>query len=311
MIQGNFIGTDITGAKPLGNANDGIELLYSDSGTVIGGSTSGSGNVISANGVYGIIDQYGGPLLIQGNFIGTDVTGTQPLGNGSDGLNIEDSGDTIGGTNPGEANVISANGGDGIGILGYDTLVVGNLIGTDVTGTKPLGNGQDGVGIGVSAYSDASDNTIGGTATGAGNTIAFNGGNGVTVGSSVDDGYYTVDNPILSNSIFSNGRLGIDLGDDGVTLNTPGGPHSGPNDLQNFPVLYASINYNGLIVVKGMLNSTPNSVFTVQFFLNAAADPSGYGQGRSFLGQATVVTDVNGNGSFQFNFKTTFPGAFI
>ena len=89
---------------------------------------------------------------------------------------------------------------------------------------------------------------------------------------------------ILSNSIYSNKGLGIDLGDDGVTLNTPGGPHSGPNNFQNFPVLYPSITYNGKTYVSGTLNSTPDAVFTVQFFANAAADPSGYGEGQTYLG---------------------------
>jgi hypothetical protein len=308
VIQGDVIGTDVTGTKAIGNVGDGILVNNYDTGTEIGGTTSGAGNVISGNGSYGVGDSYGDLTLIQGNLIGTDVSGTQPLGNGSDGLNINSSGDTIGGMTSKAANVISANGGDGIDILGSDTLVVGNLIGTDVTGTKALGNTHDGVGIGVSSFSESSDNSIGGTATGAANTIAFNQGNGVTVGTSTSYFLDTVDNGILSNSIYSNHALGIDLGDDGVTLATPGGPHSGPNDLQNFPVLYSSITYNGRTYVSGMLNSTPNSVFTVQFFVNAAADPSGYGQGQTYLGQATVVTDVNGNGSFQVNFKKVVQG---
>ena len=282
---------------------------YYETGTVIGGSTSGSGNVISANGGFGVADSYGGSILIQGNFIGTDLTGTHPLGNGSDGLNIGSTDDQIGGTTAKAANVISANGGDGIDILGNQNLVVGNFIGTDVTGTRPLGNTLDGVGIGVAAFDDVSGNTIGGTSAGAANTIAFNGGNGVTVGSSVADVPTTWDNGILSNSIYSNTGLGIDLGDDGVTLNTPGGPHSGPNNFQNFPVLYSSITYNGRTYVKGMLNSTPNAVFTLQFFANAAADPSGYGQGQTYLGQGTVVTDVNGNASYQVSFKGVVNGA--
>ena len=73
-------------------------------------------------------------------------------------------------------------------------------------------------------YSDY--NEIGGLAAGQGNTIAFNGGNGVTVGSTDYYNYETVGNAILSNSIYSNTGLGIDLGDNGVTLNTPGGPHT-------------------------------------------------------------------------------------
>ena len=121
VIQGNFIGTDVTGTRPIGNTGNGIAVDYYEAGTVIGGSSSGSGNVISANGGFGVTDSYGDATLIQGNFIGTDVTGTQPLGNGSDGLNIGSSDDTIGGTTAKAANVISANAGDGIDILGATT----------------------------------------------------------------------------------------------------------------------------------------------------------------------------------------------
>jgi hypothetical protein len=307
LIQGNFIGTDVTGTKPVGNSADGISMGPLETGITIGGSTSGSGNVISANSVYGVADFFGNDNLIQGNFIGTDVTGTQPLGNGSDGLNIGAFSDTIGGTSSKASNVISANGGDGVDIVSNNTLVVGNDIGTDVTGTKALGNAQDGVAIGVS-FSAGNNDSIGGTAPGAANIIAFNRGNGVTVGSTTSFGP-SVSNAILSNSIYSNGKLGIDLNDDGVTLNTPGGPHTGPNDFQNFPVLYASITYKGMTYVKGTLNSTPNTVFTVQFFANVAADPSGYGQGQFYIGQGTVVTDVSGNANFQFSFKGAIPTA--
>ena len=76
----------------------------------------------------------------------------------------------------------------------------GNLIGTDITGKAPLGDEVNGVIV----SNNASSNTIGGTAAGAGNTIAFN----ILAGVSVESG---TGNSILTNSIFSNGKLGIDL----------------------------------------------------------------------------------------------------
>ena len=151
----------------------------------------------------------------------------------------------------------------------------------------------------------SSNNTVGGTAAGAGNTIAFNGGAGVVVGSNSGD--QAVGNAILSNSIYGNGALGIDLGDDGVTLNTPGGPHSGPNDLQNFPVLSQAATFDGNTYVIGTLNSTPGTTFTLQFFANASPDPSGYGQGQTLIGTTTVTTDANGNASFVASFPGVIP----
>ena len=130
--------------------------------------------------------------------------------------------------------------------------------------------------------------------------IAYNGGNGVTVGADSSDP--STGNAILSNSIHDNGGLGIDLGDDGVTLNTPGGPHSGPNDLQNFPVILSAVDFDGVTAVMGTLNSTPGTTFTVQFFASAAADPSGYGEGQTLLGTFPVTTDASGNAAFQLPF---------
>ena len=166
-------------------------------------------------------------------------------------------------------------------------LVEGNYIGTDITGTPPLGNEIDG----IIFSNNASDNTIGGTARGQGNTIAFNVAAGVIVQSGTGDS-------ILSNSIFSNGHLGIDLvapGDpsDGVTPNEPG-VRVGPNDLQNYPVMTAVVaGTKGS--AQATLNSLPDTPFLIQFFSNTSPDPSGYGQGQTLLGSTAVVTDSSGN----------------
>ena len=171
-------------------------------------------------------------------------------------------------------------------------LVQGNFIGTDVTGTSPLGNANHGVIIQVGA----SANMIGGTAAGSGNVIAFNTGDGVTVVSGTG-------NAILSNAIFANGGLGIDLGADGVTPNDSLG-HNGPNNYQNFPILTSVVTSGGTTTLSGTLNSTPNATFTVQFFANAAPDPSGFGEGQQYLGQTRVTTDGSGNASFSVTLST-------
>ena len=97
---------------------------------------------------------------------------------------------------------------------------------------------------------------------------------------------------------YGNGGLGIDLGGDGVTANDTGDADSGPNNLQNFPVLGEVVNTAVAATVFGSLNSTPRTKFLLQFFADTAADPSGHGEGRTFLGEAIVQTDSAGNVSF-------------
>ena len=147
VVAGNKIGTDVSGTAALGNSSSGVEVDAGCTGNTIGGTASGAGNVISANGAYGVWITGGGTTqnLVQGNSIGTDITGTAALGNAYSGVQI-DSGaanNTIGGTIPADSNVISANQNYGVHITGSGTtgnLVQGNTIGTDITGTVALAN---------------------------------------------------------------------------------------------------------------------------------------------------------------------------
>jgi titin len=237
--------------------------------------------------------------LIAGNLIGTDATGSAPLGN-AEGIILFASGVVVGGTSAPFGNVIAASTQDGIIMafgVAHGNLIEGNLIGTDVSGSHPLGN----AGHGVFIIFGASNNTVGGLAAGAGNVIANSGAAGVAVGLSSSDS--SAGNAILSNSIFANAGLGIDLGNNGVTPNTPGGPHTGPNDLQNFPVLSSAVTSGMQTTIAGTLNSTPSTSFTLQFFSNPTSDPSGHGQGQTLLDTITVTTDSNGNASFAATFS--------
>jgi titin len=191
-------------------------------------------------------------------------------------------------------NVISSNAGDGVRIFGAgssDNRVQGNWIGTDKSGQVALGNTGHGVWLALGAH----DNSIGGTATTDGNVIAYNGKAGVAVGDFSMDAT-TVHNAILSNSIYGNLGLGIDLGDDGVTPNTPGGPHVGPNDFQNAPVIESATLVSVLTSIQVSLDSNPNTVFTIQIFANPAPDASGYGQGKTLVATLTIQTDTTGKG---------------
>ena len=297
VIEGNFIGTDVTGMIDLGNALDGVKIFSDASDSTIGGTTAEARNIISGNDNVGVFINFTTGTIVQGNFIGTDVTGTVGLGNAFHGVVIqESSGTTVGGTAPGARNVISGNNHLGVSIRGStstDNILQGNYIGTDVTGAVGLANSF----YGVFLEASPANNTIGGTGIGAGNTIAFNGAAGVVLLLDVGTG-----NAILSNAIFSNGNLGIDLidpfGITGVTANDPGDGDTGPNNRQNFPVLMSAVTGGSPIVIGGTLDSAASTNFRVEFFANSACDPSGNGEGETFLGAATATTDAGGSADF-------------
>lgn len=173
-VWGNFIGTTASGTVALGNRNNGI-TLYAAPANVIGGSSPGSGNVISGNGGSGINANTAGSgnLVIEGNHIGTDVSGTVALGNAADGVTLNGVGGCrVGGATPGLRNVISGNGQAGVFLSGAGAVsnsVQGNFIGTDVSGQFPLGNTFSGV-----TLSGASGNVVGGAGDGMENVISGN-----------------------------------------------------------------------------------------------------------------------------------------
>jgi hypothetical protein len=293
-VVGNFLGVDPTGMAARSN---GAGVLIIDlSNNTIGGTAPADRNIVSASNPAGVDVSGGSANVIQGNYIGTNATGTAAipnvfgveLGNSNNGV--------VGGTASGAGNLISGNTSEGIAVSGTSNIVQGNLIGTDVTGSAPIGNGSGGVAPGV--FIADSNNTIGGTAAGAANIIAFNSGPGVEVLGGTG-------NAIRGNSIFSNTKLGIDLGGDGVTPNDSCDVDTGPNNLQNFPVLTTALSSGGNTTIQGTLNSTPSTTYQVDFFSNASCDPSGHGQGQTFLGSTVVTTDGSCNGSFNVTLPVT------
>jgi hypothetical protein len=283
LVLGNTIGTDRSGTQAVGNAR-GVDIA-SGSNNIIGGVTAGTGNVIAGNAGDGILIADSGNFVL-GNYIGTDASGTRALGNAR-GVDIASgSNNIIGGVTAGTGNVIAGNAGDGIFIASSNNLVLGNLIGTDVTGAAALGNGGNGVSI------RGSGNAVGEAITGAGNTIAFSGNDGVLV----DTG---TGNSILHNSIFSSGHLGIEL-------------INGGNRSQQAPRLTAATSTDDTITIAGSLLSRPNTTFMLEFFVNTVCDPSGFGEGERLLGVAIVKTDSLGIATFTVAFAVAVdPGLFI
>jgi len=192
IIQGNYIGLDVSGTQPFDNSDYGV-IIHNGSYNQIGGATAGAGNVIAANRGYGILIQavsgYTATAnLVQGNLIGLDATGLTPLPNNANGVAIHNASyNTIGGTTAGARNVIGGNVGNGVQIwadaggAAEGNRVQGNLIGLDASGMALAPNTYSGVMI-----EDASLNVVGGVEAGAGNVIAGNGSNGVTI--QIDNG---------------------------------------------------------------------------------------------------------------------------
>ncbi|MGC1375066.1 MAG: hypothetical protein WA821_02520 [Anaerolineales bacterium] len=276
---------------------NGQGILILGSHNFIGGGP-GQRNVISGNASIGINIGSGCCAVtsntIQGNYIGTNVLGSGALGNHGQGIFLS----SLANNSVILNNVISGNLGWGIELAGAtNTLIRGNKIGANAAGTGALGNRLGGVAI----DSDANTNTIGGTANGQPNNISYNHGVGILV-----VGASTVNNRIQHNSIFANTSLGINLGSGGVTPNDLGDPDAGPNQTQNFPVLTSAT--GSTFTITGRLNSLPADAYTVEFFSSPAAtcDPSGYGEGKKFVGSKIVTTNALGNVSFSFTGSIVF-----
>lgn len=308
-VQGNYIGLNLAGTTAVPNGRYGVVLFEAGPNTV-GGTAVGSRNVISGNRSGGVWLAEGAELNdLLGNYIGTNADGTLAVPNIGHGVEIfSSSQNRIGGAAAGSGNLISGNQLNGILIQGFEPSaaaendVLGNRIGTTASGTSALPNRGHGVEL---TREEVHGNRIGGTEAGAPNTIAFNFGDGVLVRAVTPGDNTLVGNPIRANVIFENRGLGINLQPVGeppstVTPNDFQDPDPGPNRLQNFPVLTSAAAQPGMTAILGTLNSTPSSSFALDFFRSPAPDPSGFGEGRQYLGSQNVATDASGNASFAF-----------
>jgi hypothetical protein len=311
-IQGNYIGINAAGTAALLPDVAVTAINTADYGPstspIIGGTDPGAGNAIFGEWI-GIQNVNATGAIILGNTIGTDATGTYALGAGNIGIQVYQSTDTtIGGSALGAGNVISGYH-DGIMMYFGDepgTIIQGNKIGTDITGTQPIPNAEYGINIaspGFEAALSSVDSMIGGTGPGEGNTIANNCGAGIFFN---NQPAYT-QWPILGNSIFANGGLGITLDSSTIPLaNDDGDADVGSNNLQNYPVITSAVIAGGVATISGTLNSTPATTFRIEFFAGFICNASGFGEGQTFIGTTDVTTDADGNASFG---PLSFPAA--
>jgi hypothetical protein len=292
LVAGNYIGRLNADGTPAAageeNTGEGINIQGDD--TTIGGTGPNDGNVISGNGANGIYVDASG-VTIQGNVVGLAGNGDTPLANTDDGIDLDGGINLlIGGSVVGAGNVISANGDDGMGISNgglANVVIQGNLIGTDATGTLDRGNSDGGIVI-----ESASTVLIGGTGADEGNIIAYSKGNSSGIQQRSDTAH--IGRTIFGNSIHSNNRLGINLDRNNV-LGTSDAFGVTANDypdvegVQNFPDLVSAGTTGPTVTVIGALSVTAGQSFRISIYANAAADPSGHGEGERYLGFADVT----------------------
>jgi len=294
LIKGNWVGSDATGTAVIGNYY-GVYVDYNDNPR-IGGLNGTDANIFIGN-VLGLVLNGTNNALVQGNRFGKSGVDTQ-----SGGMAIGyGGGNVIGGTAPGAPNSF-------LWLVNSTAVYIQDSANNSVIGNSILNCGS---GIHIAAVNtpgDSNNNVVGGTADGAGNVIHNTGSN--PMGGAVRV-YGATGCSLLRNSISGSQGIGFDLNDDGVTLNDSGDGDSGANNNQNFPVITAVSSIDGTTSIGGTLNSARSATFRIEFFANAACDPSGYGEGDTYLGYKNVTTDGSGNVAFTATFSASLSASAV
>jgi len=286
VVSGNYFGTGINGnTSPLDQSGYPVLILDGANNNTIGGSTAAHRNVFGEFDAGVLIDNFGNGApdanVIQNNNFGLGANGSTVFGvSGEAGVTIHDGTNTlIGGVGNGNTFVTS---GDstfwGIRNYGPNTIIQGNFIGTDSTGT--VNGGYSEAGIIVQAGGDGTQ--IGGVNAGEGNVITNSDGSGIDLTNPVSEVV------IRGNSLYGNDGIGIDLGSDGPTLNDAGDADTGANNLQNWPLLdEVSINDAGTMSYRIDTSTLTSGTYTVDFYASSDRD-GGQVEGKRYLFSYTL-----------------------
>jgi len=306
LVYACFVGTDPSGTVDLGNGTSTAALHAGIhvSNVAFGSATHNTidGNLVSCNWSEGV--WIAGPIqpgavntnFVTDNYVGTDKGGSLDLGNDHQGVALTE------GTTDNEIlrNVVSGNDYDGVGLQGFDNvpfappiqtannLIAENVVGLDASATIPLPNSMHGITLGTygpTIWGCTDSNTV------RENVIAYNGGDGIAVVEVSVDTINADGNRITRNSTWSNLGLGIDLGDDGVTLDDPLDPDSGANQQLNSPVLTSARHTPAKTTIQGTLQIDISPSLAVVEVFKAQLDPSGHGEGKVFLGAVVPAAD--------------------
>jgi titin len=304
LMEGNYIGSDVTGKVAVPNGYSGIAISNAPA-NIIGGASAGAGNLISGND-NSAINLGGAPTagtIIEGNYIGTDLTGNNALPNYGGIYLYGSPSNFIGGSSPGAGNLVSGNYYEGISIgdpgANYN-IIQGNFVGTKADGASPLGNQLHNIDF----LNTASWNQVGGSTPSGDNHIAYSRTadyDGIRNRPEEGD----IGNFISRNSIFTNGDnsangLGIKCSPLSVTKT-------------NLPVLSSATSFGQTLVTGSIVSATGNtSAFLLQFYANVSRNLSGYGEGRTYLGSTNITTSALGVGNFSILFDADLsPGSYV
>ena len=273
VVEACYIGVDPTGTLDRGDGLAGISITGGSSGNRVGGTTAAQRNVLAGSAVGVIVEGTGKSNVIEGNYIGTDATGTVSISS-SLGISVDSADVTIGGSEPGAGNLVSGHSGDGIHFGGNNGHVEGNRIGTDASGTAPLPNTANGLSIAGASGVRVTGNIISGNGGGgvnltgsncvvtnnfigtdaSGHFALGNGGPGIAIERDSNDNTIGDADPGIANIIAFNGG-------DGVILSASPSSPPGKGNTVRRNVIYANrglgINLVGLDFAPGPAPNDP------------------------------------------------------
>ena len=309
--QGGIIGNGIEDSIIDGNIVEDNEFV----GIVLtSGSTS---NAISNNQV---ARNLGTGVNIAGGSTNNEVVGNEIFDNSGGGINIDNSNDNlIGGSTASDRNVVFGHASSNINISGFGGISNGNVVQGNFIGVPANGQPDDSISqaSGVSLSGSAQYNLVGGTGSGEGNRIVGNTVSGIQSTAITITGFGSFtpsSNTFIGNSVYGNEAgsingfgapgLGIELlninvdggfvpqsaDSDGPDINDPSDVDTGTNNYMNYPVINSAsqnlLNLNVNFEIDAA--DSPTNQYRVEFFANDTADPSGYGEGQTYLGSTTV-----------------------
>jgi hypothetical protein len=287
LVLGNYIGVNPAGSAAIGNQSAGIDIFSGATANYIGGDVPGAGNVISGNGLQGVLLQYAGTSgnFVQGNFIGLNAAGNAAISNAWSGVEINNgaTGNLIGGYG-GARNFISGNGEYGVYIdFTTGNTVQGNTIGLNVTNSLVIPNGFI-TGFAAMGIYEASSNLVGGVFPGAANIICGS----PYVGVQVD--WYATNNTIRGNSIFGNlyGAFAM---------------YQGGNNGLATPTLSAVVVTTNT-AVSGSYTGAAGEIYLLDFYSDAP--PAASAEAMTYLGSISV-TGTGAAADFTANLGVLLP----
>jgi titin len=292
VLQGNLIGTDVTGLSALANQGPGVTIAAADN--TIGGTAAAAGNVISGNLSVGVEIEFSVSTgnLVAGNLIGVNKNGNLALPNAADGVILNNAPNNfIGSSAPGAApNIISGQARSGIEILGSNATgntVSNNYVGTDITGTVAIPNGPNHALAYAGIFVESGNNTVGGTVAGAGNLVSGNFGDaGILIQTSAVSG--AADANLVAGNLIGTDKTGlVALGNqnNGIDLqsanNTIGGTVAAARNI-----IAASGNVGIAFEVNGAVPGSSHNNLIEGNYISLGSD------GSTVLGNARNGVDI-------------------